>query len=225
MYETEERRLYEMLCRNEISQTPQQIAQLKCKYVTNKSAFLKIGPLKLEEASLKPYIVVYHEVMFDSEIEFFKQLARPRVSLIPHDSTPSTLFTSQIKLLSVSNFCLISALQFRRATVQNHKTGALEVAHYRISKSAWLKDEEHQYIRNIAKRVEDMTGLTATTSEELQVVNYGIGGHYEPHFDFARREEKNAFQSLGTGNRIATVLFYVCVVVMITFIAVLYISP
>lgn len=214
-----------MLCRNEISQTPQQIAQLKCKYVTNKSAFLKIGPLKLEEASLKPYIVVYHEVMFDSEIEFFKQLARPRVSLIPHDSTPSTLFTSQIKLLSVSNFCLISALQFRRATVQNHKTGALEVAHYRISKSAWLKDEEHQYIRNIAKRVEDMTGLTATTSEELQVVNYGIGGHYEPHFDFARREEKNAFQSLGTGNRIATVLFYVCVVVMITFIAVLYISP
>merc|ERR1712077_116553 len=43
---------------------------------------------------------------------------------------------------------------------------------------------------------------------ELQVSNYGIGGHYEPHFDFARREEKNAFASLGTGNRIATWLFY-----------------
>ena len=43
----------------------------------------------------------------------------------------------------------------------------------------------------------------------LQVSNYGIGGHYEPHFDFARREEKNAFASLGTGNRIATWLFYV----------------
>lgn len=54
-----------------------------------------------------------------------------------------------------------------------------------------------------------MTGLTVSTAEELQVVNYGIGGHYEPHFDFARREEVNAFKSLGTGNRIATVLFYV----------------
>lgn len=31
-----------------------------------------------------------------------------------------------------------------------------------------------------------MTGLTTDTAEELQVVNYGIGGHYEPHFDFAR---------------------------------------
>lgn len=102
-----------------------------------------------------------------------------------------------------------SLLQFRRATVQNHKTGALEVAHYRISKSAWLKDEEHHYVRNIAKRVEDMTGLSTKSAEELQVVNYGIGGHYEPHFDFARKEETNAFQSLGTGNRIATVLFYV----------------
>lgn len=46
------------------------------------------------------------------------------------------------------------------------------------------------------------------TAEELQVVNYGIGGHYEPHYDFARKEEKNAFQSLGTGNRIATWLIY-----------------
>ena len=45
-------------------------------------------------------------------------------------------------------------------------------------------------------------------SEDLQVVNYGIGGHYEPHFDFARKTEPDAFKELGTGNRIATILFY-----------------
>ncbi|XP_074029071.1 prolyl 4-hydroxylase subunit alpha-1 isoform X1 [Leptinotarsa decemlineata] len=98
--------------------------------------------------------------------------------------------------------------RFQRATVQNSKTGELEIAQYRISKSAWLKEHEHKHIADISQRVEDMTGLTMETAEELQVVNYGIGGHYEPHFDFARKDEKNAFKSLGTGNRIATVLFY-----------------
>lgn len=174
--DTPERQLYESLCRNEVAPDLQLQAQLHCRYVTNTSPFLKIAPLKLEEAFLDPYIVIYHEVMSDNEIELIKQLAKPR---------------------------------FRRATVQNHKTGELEVANYRISKSAWLKNEEHKFVEDIARRVEDMTGLTTSTAEELQVVNYGIGGHYEPHFDFARKEEKNAFKSLGTGNRIATVLFYV----------------
>ncbi|XP_065087046.1 prolyl 4-hydroxylase subunit alpha-1-like [Ochlerotatus camptorhynchus] len=175
VYDTSERKLYEQLCRGEAGRAVADTSKLKCRYVTNKSAFLKIAPLKLEEANLKPYIVVYHEVISDAEIELVKRLAKPR---------------------------------FRRATVQNYKTGELEVANYRISKSAWLKDQEHPYIKAIGQRVEDMTGLTMTTAEELQVVNYGIGGHYEPHFDFARREETNAFKSLGTGNRIATVLFY-----------------
>ncbi|KAK9754306.1 2OG-Fe(II) oxygenase superfamily [Popillia japonica] len=98
--------------------------------------------------------------------------------------------------------------RFQRATVQNFLTGALETAQYRISKSAWLKEIEHKHVADVVQRVEDMTGLTMETAEELQVVNYGIGGHYEPHYDFARREEPNAFHSLGTGNRIATVLFY-----------------
>ncbi|XP_059621208.1 prolyl 4-hydroxylase subunit alpha-1-like isoform X1 [Phlebotomus argentipes] len=174
-FDLPERRLYEMLCRGDIKPSPIQLAPLRCRYATNNSAFLRIAPLKLEEASRSPFIAIYHDVMSDEEIEVVKKLAKPR---------------------------------FRRATVQNHKTGELEVAHYRISKSAWLKDEDHEFVKRIGRRVADMTGLSVETAEELQVVNYGIGGHYEPHFDFARKDETNAFKSLGTGNRIATVLFY-----------------
>ncbi|CAG9578884.1 unnamed protein product [Danaus chrysippus] len=96
--------------------------------------------------------------------------------------------------------------RFRRATVHDPATGELVPAHYRISKSAWLKDEESAIVARVSRRVAHITGLSMTTAEELQVVNYGIGGHYDPHFDFARKEE-NAFEKFN-GNRIATVLFY-----------------
>jgi len=93
------------------------------------------------------------------------------------------LARSQIaKTLGMVTTCL----QFKRATVQNYKTGALEIANYRISKSAWLQEHEHKHVAAVSKRVEHMTSMSVETAEELQVVNYGIGGHYEPHFDFAR---------------------------------------
>lgn len=95
-----------------------------------------------------------------------------------------------------------------RATVHNAKTGKLETASYRVSKSCWLNDNDSPVILGANRRVEAITGLNMKTAEELQISNYGVGGQYEPHFDFARKEEKNAFQSLGTGNRIATWMYY-----------------
>jgi len=93
-----------------------------------------------------------------------------------------------------------------RATVQNPQTGILETAYYRISKSAWLKDEEDVAVAAVSGKVQKATGLSLETAEELQVVNYGIGGHYEPHFDFARKDEKDFGE--WRGNRIATGIYY-----------------
>ncbi|XP_056902715.1 prolyl 4-hydroxylase subunit alpha-1b isoform X1 [Takifugu flavidus] len=98
--------------------------------------------------------------------------------------------------------------RLRRATISNPITGVLETASYRISKSAWLTGYEHPVIEIINQRIEDLTGLEMDTAEELQVANYGVGGQYEPHFDFGRKDEPDAFKELGTGNRIATWLFY-----------------
>lgn len=98
--------------------------------------------------------------------------------------------------------------KLKRATIQNPTTGNLETAWYRVSKSCWLNDADSRVISTANRRVEAITGLNMNTAEELQISNYGVGGQYEPHFDFARKEEKNAFKSLGTGNRIATWMYY-----------------
>ncbi|XP_076833627.1 prolyl 4-hydroxylase subunit alpha-1b isoform X2 [Brachyhypopomus gauderio] len=98
--------------------------------------------------------------------------------------------------------------RLRRATVHDPITGKLTTAQYRVSKSAWLTGEDHPVVARINQRLEDVTGLNMDTAEELQVANYGVGGQYEPHFDFGRKDEPDAFKELGTGNRIATWLFY-----------------
>ncbi|MEQ2262616.1 Prolyl 4-hydroxylase subunit alpha-1 [Xenotaenia resolanae] len=98
--------------------------------------------------------------------------------------------------------------RLRRATVHDPQTGKLTTAQYRVSKSAWLTADEDPVIERINERIEDITGLEMDTAEELQVANYGVGGQYEPHFDFGRKDEPDAFKELGTGNRIATWLFY-----------------
>ncbi|XP_073734742.1 prolyl 4-hydroxylase subunit alpha-2 isoform X5 [Callorhinus ursinus] len=122
----------------------------------------------------------------------------------------------------------IAKPKLARATVRDPKTGILTVASYRVSKSSWLEEDDDPVVARVNLRMQHITGLTVKTAELLQVANYGMGGQYEPHFDFSRRpfdsglktegnrlatflnykNEQDAFKRLGTGNRVATFLNY-----------------
>lgn len=78
-YDSDHKLHYERLCRKEVVQSLADQAKCRCRYVTNRSSFLKIAPLKLEEISLDPYIVVYRNVMSDTEINRIKTLSQPKV--------------------------------------------------------------------------------------------------------------------------------------------------
>ncbi|XP_061073642.1 prolyl 4-hydroxylase subunit alpha-3 [Conger conger] len=82
-------------------------------------------------------------------------------------------------------------------------------AEYRISKSAWLKETAHPVVGRVDQRITALTGLNLQPpyAEYLQVVNYGIGGHYEPHFDHATSASSPLYR-LKTGNRVATFMIY-----------------
>ena len=96
--------------------------------------------------------------------------------------------------------------RLQRATVAVNNNGSYAPANYRTSKSAWLRDEEHFLINRVSQRSAALSNLTLDTVEELQVVNYGIGGHYEPHFDYA--SDGDLDYGTWRGNRIATVIYY-----------------
>ncbi|XP_039431116.1 prolyl 4-hydroxylase subunit alpha-1-like [Culex pipiens pallens] len=82
-----------------------------------------------------------------------------------------------------------------------------EVSKSRTSQNSWLTDYDHPVVAALSRRTKDMAlGLDETAYESLQVNNYGIGGHYLPHYDWSR--EENPYPELNTGNRIATLMFY-----------------
>uniref|UniRef100_A0A2M4AR83 Putative prolyl 4-hydroxylase subunit alpha-2 n=2 Tax=Anopheles triannulatus TaxID=58253 RepID=A0A2M4AR83_9DIPT len=166
---------FHSLCRGESPRTASEVAKLRCRYVSNNVPFLKIAPLKLEEASLDPFIAVYHQVISDREIKTFIDITRKSL---------------------------------KRAMVGDYMKQ--EVSKQRTSSSAWLDDPMHVYVRDVSRRTEHMTGLTMWAAEELQIGNYGIGGHYLPHYDYATPEEGvEPYANIGKGNRIATVMYYV----------------
>ncbi|CAL9685414.1 unnamed protein product [Knipowitschia caucasica] len=140
-------------------------------------------------------------------------LLRP---LMEEDEWDSPRIVRYIHFLSDQEMDRIKELakpRLARATVRDPKTGILTTAQYRVSKSAWLEAEEDPIIARVNQRIQDVTGLTVETAELLQVANYGVGGQYEPHYDFSRKDEPDAFKRLGTGNRVATMLNYMSDVV------------
>ncbi|KAL7869936.1 hypothetical protein AOLI_G00139240 [Acnodon oligacanthus] len=194
-----EKRKYEQLCRGEgIRMTPRRQSRLFCRFFdNNRHPYYLLGPVKQEDEWDRPRIVRYHDIINEREMEKVKELAKPRL----HRATISNPVTG---VLETAHY----RISKRRATVHDPQTGKLTTAQYRVSKSAWLAAYEHPVVDRINQRIQDLTGLDVTTAEELQVANYGVGGQYEPHFDFGRKDEPDAFKELGTGNRIATWLFY-----------------
>ncbi|CAM2117554.1 unnamed protein product [Caretta caretta] len=212
-----ERQKYEMLCRGEgLRMTPRRQKKLFCRYYNgNQNPKYVLGPVKQEDEWDKPRIVRFLEIISDEEIETVKELAKPRL----RRATISNPITGVLETAHyrISKRCIECAqvqnsvevpLYLSRATVHDPQTGKLTTAHYRVSKSAWLSGYESPVVSRINLRIQDLTGLDVSTAEELQVANYGVGGQYEPHFDFGRKDEPDAFKELGTGNRIATWLFY-----------------
>lgn len=165
---------YESVCRGSTNDLKQ--TDLQCYFYTNnKNPYLILRPLKLEEIA-RPTASTPHLVRFYNFVSDYE------MEVVKQLATP----------------------QLGRATVHNSKTGKLEHADYRVSKSAWLKKESHKVVKDIVERIAHVTNLTLDTSEVLQVANYGMGGQYEPHHDYSLPH--NVRKEIG--NRIATMLIY-----------------
>ncbi|XP_016950811.1 prolyl 4-hydroxylase subunit alpha-1 [Drosophila biarmipes] len=80
------------------------------------------------------------------------------------------------------------------------------VGKFRTSKAVWLDSDGNEVTSRLSQRLEEATGLDMNRSEPFQVMNYGIGGFFETHYDLFLSDE-DRFQ-VGYVDRLATTLFY-----------------
>ncbi|CAK5064889.1 unnamed protein product [Meloidogyne enterolobii] len=140
----------------------------------------------------------------------FLRLAPIKVEIIRFEPL-AVIFRNIIADQEIEILKQLSKPKLRQAKVQDPKTGNPMTASYRISKSAWLRNNENPTTELLDKRIGMMTSLDMGRTEQLQIGNYGIGGHYESHYDFALENEaitETSINSISNGNRIGTVLFY-----------------
>lgn len=89
--------------------------------------------------------------------------------------------------------------------------GGSQAAAFRTSQGASFNYSRNAATKILSRHVGDLSSLDMNFAEELQVANYGIGGHYEPHWD-SFPENHVYDEGDEKGNRIATGIYYVGII-------------
>uniref|UniRef100_A0A1I8PH27 procollagen-proline 4-dioxygenase n=1 Tax=Stomoxys calcitrans TaxID=35570 RepID=A0A1I8PH27_STOCA len=168
-HKTEEFKLYEKVCREEITRSPAELRHLRCRHYRGVDNAFSLSPFKIEEINEDPYVMLVHDIISSQQAEKIKELGAPRLE---------------------------------RSLVRNTGGEGSLLRNYRISKQAWVEYSAHPYTEKLIRDLHYATGLQTESSEPLQVANYGLGGHYEPHLD--HYTSVTAEQS----NRMSTSIFY-----------------
>ncbi|KAH8372496.1 hypothetical protein KR093_011722, partial [Drosophila rubida] len=147
-------------------------ANLHCRYNHSTHPFLRLAPFRMEEINHDPYIVMFHNVFYDSELAEMRSLA-----VDMSDGYSGNVTAKQAESLDV-------------------------VAHI-----AWLVHKS-PFLQRLNRRISHMTGLDVSEFKALQVANFGLGGYFEPHYDYMDGERVMAESIAGLGDRLASIIFY-----------------
>lgn len=99
--------------------------------------------------------------------------------------------------------------KLRRADVIDSVNGGSYVDDRRTSELVTLERGESELVARIEARIAAATGIGVERGEALQVMRYGVGAEYQPHFDFFDPAKGGERAHLDNGGqRIATLIMY-----------------
>jgi prolyl 4-hydroxylase len=102
-----------------------------------------------------------------------------------------------------------SADKMRRSTTVDPLTGKHEVIADRSSEGTFFALNADPFIARIDQRVAEIMNWPTDHGEGLQVLHYGTGGEYKPHFDYFPPEDPGSHVQMTIGGqRVSTLVMY-----------------
>jgi prolyl 4-hydroxylase len=99
--------------------------------------------------------------------------------------------------------------RLERSTTVNPETGEREVIANRSSEGIWFRNGEDAFIAGLEQRFAALMNCDVENGEGLQVMRYGVGGEYRPHFDYFPPSQRGSAVHLSHGGqRVATLILY-----------------
>ncbi|WP_417465514.1 2OG-Fe(II) oxygenase [Kordiimonas sp.] len=101
--------------------------------------------------------------------------------------------------------------EMKRATVSGETDGVISDG--RTNDVCWLDHTGDPACKRIAHKVSGLVGMPLSHAEKFQIIRYGVGAQYKPHFDsFDPSTPAGERNMKGGGQRLITVLGYLNVV-------------
>jgi len=103
----------------------------------------------------------------------------------------------------------LSLPKLSRSTTIDRATGREEVIPDRSSEGTYFMRGENPLVTRIEQRLAKLTATPVENAEGLQILHYGVGAQYKPHFDFFEPEYAGSLAHLEKGGqRINTTILY-----------------
>ncbi|XP_073817096.1 prolyl 4-hydroxylase subunit alpha-1-like [Musca autumnalis] len=171
-------------------------------------SYPKPNPTAYEKGCRGQYVNIPSNLycIYNTTTSAFLRLAPLKMELLQLEPY-MVLFHDIISDKEILDLQKLARPNLKRATVFSKTEGKSQIVEKRTSKFSWFQDNTSQTTIRLNQRIRDMTGFDIEGSEMLQVMNYGLGGHYDTHFDYFNVSDTADIVKLN-GNRIATVLFY-----------------
>ncbi|XP_030369286.1 prolyl 4-hydroxylase subunit alpha-1 [Scaptodrosophila lebanonensis] len=115
--------LYRYTCSGHIRPPPAEFRDLRCGFMSETHPFLILAPLKVEELQREPLLVVYHDVIYQGEIDIIKNLTKNRFEraqvMGDNTSVVSTVRTSQFQFMPKTTHKVLQTIDERVADMTN----------------------------------------------------------------------------------------------------------